>query len=143
KDHTLRVWDAESGRELVCLRGHQAVSGEQALYRNVYEDGVKSVGFSPNGRLIVSGSYDRTVRLWDWASASELACLTGHENGVTAVAFSPDGRHIVSASQDETIRLWEAVPDIPLTPLYRHPSPLTHLCFSPNGQMLVSGSLDG
>ena len=137
------MWDAETGTEAVCLRGHQPVSGAERLWRDVYQDGVKSLAFSPDGRRIVSGSYDRSVRLWDWTSGSELACLNGHESGVTAAAFSPDGRHMVSASEDETLRLWEAVPSVPLTPRHSHSARLTHLCFSPDARVLVSGSADG
>ena len=73
-----------------------------------YYKGVLSVSFSPDGRRIVSGSYDRTIRIWDAESGQELSKLEGHTAVVLSVSFSPDGRRIVSGSDDKTIRIWDA-----------------------------------
>ena len=94
QDKTVRVWDAESGVELACLRGHV---GE-----------VTSVSFDRSGRRIVSGSADNTVRVWDAESGVELARLRGHDHGVTSVSFDQSGRRIVSGSVDGTVRVWDA-----------------------------------
>jgi WD40 repeat protein len=67
-----------------------------------------SVAFSPDGRFLLSGSVDRTVRLWDAKSGVELAVMRGHDQGVTNVAFLPDGRHVISESWDKSVRLWDA-----------------------------------
>jgi WD40 repeat protein len=70
---------------------------------------VTSVAFSPDGRHIVSGSIDNTVRVWDAKTGhSVMDPLKGHSLGVTSVTFSPDGRHIVSGSADKTVRVWDA-----------------------------------
>ena len=69
---------------------------------------VTSVAFDAAGRRIVSGSRDKTVRVWDTASGLELACLRGHEDWVTNVAFDATGRRIVSRSGDKTARVWDA-----------------------------------
>jgi WD40 repeat protein len=60
---------------------------------------VNSVAFSPDGRLLASGSWDNTIRLWDAASGALLRTLEGHTNTVLSVAFSPDGRLLASASR--------------------------------------------
>jgi WD40 repeat protein len=57
----------------------------------------------------VSGSKDKTVRLWDVASGAHLNTLEGHATSVNSVAFSPDGTRVVSGSKDNTVRLWDAV----------------------------------
>ena len=67
-----------------------------------------SVAFSPDGRRIVSGSGDQTLRVWGAESGEEMLTLKGHSGTVTSVAFSPDGRRIISGSHDQTIKVWDA-----------------------------------
>ena len=68
-----------------------------------------SVALSPDGRHIVSGSYDKIVQVWDAQTGQQVGNpLQGHTSSVSSVAFSPDGRHIVSGSWDNTIRVWDA-----------------------------------
>ena len=67
------------------------------------------MAFSPDNRWVVTGSGDRTARLWDLKAADPAAqpiVLKGHERGVMAVAFSPDNRWVVTGSEDSTARLW-------------------------------------
>ncbi len=93
-DATVRVWDAVSGAELLCLRGHESM--------------VFDVSFSPDGQRLISGSWDKTVRVWNATSGAELLCLRGHEDRVCSVSFSPDGQRLVSVSLDDTVRTWDA-----------------------------------
>src|SRR5258706_240816 len=95
-DHTIRIWDAESGVAVgEPLKGHAG--------------GVKSVAYSPDGRHIISGSYDLTIRIWDAKTGAAVGDpLKGRTTSVWSVAYSPDGRHIISGSYDHTIRIWDA-----------------------------------
>ncbi|KIM26984.1 hypothetical protein M408DRAFT_72023, partial [Serendipita vermifera MAFF 305830] len=105
---------------------------------------VYSVVFSPDGRRIVSGSSDKTIRVWD-AQTGELIVepLQGHKNSVWSVAFSPDGRRIVSGSKDTTIRVWDSKTGLLVTgPFQGHQDSVTSVAFSPNGRQIVSGSYD-
>jgi WD40 repeat protein len=69
---------------------------------------VLSVAFSPDGTGIVSGSIDKTLRVWDSATGECTATLEGHTDWVMSVAFSPDGTGIVSGSGDKTVRVWDS-----------------------------------
>ncbi len=74
-----------------------------------HEATVNSAAFSPDGKLIVTASNDKTARLWDAGTGEVIRVLAGHEDGVNTAAFSPDGKRIVTASADKTARLWEVV----------------------------------
>ena len=72
-----------------------------------HTDRVRSVAFSPDGSLLASGSYDKTVLLWKVETGSRRAIHTGHKGGIVAVTFSPNGTRVISASLDGTVRLWD------------------------------------
>jgi hypothetical protein len=93
-DGTARVWDAENGRALANLTGHQ--------------NSVLTAAFSPDGKRVVTASSDKTARVWDAQSGRELATLIGHQDSVLTAAFSPDGKRVVTASHDKTARVWDA-----------------------------------
>jgi hypothetical protein len=68
---------------------------------------VRSVAFLPDGRTALSGSYDKTLALWDVAAGTRLRTFGGHVDRVTSVAVTPDGRTALSGSADSTVRLWD------------------------------------
>jgi hypothetical protein len=83
-----------------------------------HSDWVRSVAFSPNGDLLVSGSEDQTIRVWDLHDPyTEPIVLSGQAGRVLSVAFSPDGHIIASGNANHTIHLWD-LRDLIMTPLY-------------------------
>ena len=76
-----------------------------------HADTVWSVTMSPDGKTLISGSADKTIKLWDLATRRELATLTGHADPVWSVTVSPDGKTLASGSGDKTIRLYFAATD--------------------------------
>jgi WD40 repeat protein len=71
-----------------------------------HNEAVLSVAISPDGQTIVSGSGDRTIKIWRLATGELLHTLTGHSDVVYAVAISRDGKTIISGSGDQTIKVW-------------------------------------
>ena len=107
-----------------------------------HENGVNSVAISPDGQIIVSASWDNTVRLWDLNGNPIGKPFFGHQFGVNSVAFSPDGQTIVSGSNDETVRLWDLNGNPIGKPLTGHEDGVNSVAFSPDGQTIVSASYD-
>ncbi|MDN5274024.1 NB-ARC domain-containing protein [Chloroflexus sp. MS-CIW-1] len=103
---------------------------------------VTAVALSPDGRTIVSGSLDGTVKVWDAASGRLLRSLEGHTDAVLAVALSADGRTIVSGSADRTVKVWDAHDGRLLRSLEGHTHWVTAVALSADGRTIVSGSAD-
>jgi WD40 repeat protein len=105
-------------------------------------DRVTVARFSSDGKRLVTGSADMTVRLWDLERGYELMRFVGHTQPVTAVAISRDGRMVASGSADNSVRVWSTRDGRELRRLVGHSQFVSALAFSDDGLKLVSGSHD-
>ena len=108
-----------------------------------HSDAVSSVAISPDGRIALSGSRDKTIKLWDVATGREMKTFAGHSGDVNSVAFSPDGRTALSGSDDKTVKLWDVGTGHELKTFIGHSWPVHSVAFSPDGRIALSGCLDG
>jgi WD40 repeat protein len=106
---------------------------------------VRSVAFSPDGKLLAAGNRYHTVRVWDVATKKEIKTLTGHMSDVWSIAFSPDGKTLAAADTDwkkaSKVKLWD-------TTTWKErgaidvPGEILSIAYSPNGDWLAVGSWD-
>ncbi|KAG8778858.1 hypothetical protein FRC15_010507, partial [Serendipita sp. 397] len=129
---------------LVVEKGQKKSWGSRPSKLRGHVDGVSSVACSPDEHRIISGSYDRTIRIWDAETGAAVGePLEGHTDSIFSVAYSPDGRRIISGSDDRTIRIWDAETGAAVgEPLEGHTSWINSVAYSPDGHRIISGSHD-
>ena len=103
---------------------------------------VKSVAYSSQDSLLVSGGNDYAVKLWDTIASQSYATLEHHTDYIESVAFSPDGKIVASASRDKSIILWNPHKKEYIGVLNGHDSCVGCIAFSPDGRLLASGGWD-
>src|SRR5262249_14100482 len=119
-------WDAATGKEIRTLKDHS--------------DAVNSLAFSPDSRLLASGSADRAVKVWEAATGKRLYPLGEATDCEHAVARSPTGRPLAGAGVDKSIRVWtvSAREGKLVKSIFAHEGPITRLVYSPDGKTIYS-----
>eukprot|EP01050_Picozoa_sp_SAG11_P027195 SAG11_NODE_6790_length_1248_cov_1.752829_2_plen_162_part_00 len=106
-----------------------------------HDGDVYSVGFHPDGRHVVSGGYDHTVRVHDIVHGG-CKCFAGHTASVTATVFNTYGNLVVSGSKDATVRVWDIVSGVSIHTIDKHLGEVTSVALSKAGNQLLTASKD-
>ena len=136
-DKTVRVWDAETGRQRKIIKGY--VSGRDTYFA------IRNVVFSSDGSTLASSSADGSVQLWDAATGKSKKILSGHTDDVETLVFSPDGRTVVGgASEWNKIAVWVWNVDTGKhkDTFSSRTSGVSPVAFSPDGSILASSDQD-
>ena len=141
EDQTIKLWNVDINalqtlepdlQPFQVLRGHS--------------DRILSTTFSPDGKILASGSADRTIKLWNPHShlhiGKPIKTLQGHRSWVWRIAISPDSKFLASGSYDHTVKLWDLESGECLQTLQGHPSSVLAVTFSHDGKTLFSSGYD-
>jgi WD40 repeat protein len=167
-DQVIRLWDVTAGTELAALRGHRSevyvlayspdgaqlaagsatgdsplriwdIAGGTARILEGHSNVVHGVAWSADGRLLLSGGYDRTARVWDAATGTEQALLTGHERPVYGVAFHNDGATLISVDSSTIAKRWNVAGGGELATLPPFGRSAHCVAFSPGAAFAATG----
>jgi len=112
-DKTIRLWDVRKGECVQVMRDHthyiECLQFSPATLATIDTPDGKSYKGKPSygGNFLVSGSRDKTIKVWETATGQCILTLIGHDNWIRGVAFHPNGKYIISVSDDKSIRIWD------------------------------------
>jgi WD40 repeat protein len=131
-DEEIKIWNCSQDTTSI----YMTMSG--------HDDVVTSVMFSNDGKHVVSGSVDKTVRIWEVKRGKLESSMYGHTSAITAVAYSKDDVYVVSGSIDNTMRLWNVFDGVyQCVKVFRgHTNAVDSVEYSPDGKSIISGSED-
>jgi WD40 repeat protein len=146
------LWDVDSGRELLCLRGH----------RNANRNTFPEIAFNAEGTLLATGGSDATIKIWDVLAGDALAAskesaalssapnapayrqdldwLFGQQGAVLEIDYTPDSQFLVSCSQDGAVKLWDIANKRVVREFTGHGNNVRSVCISPDGELVAAGS---
>lgn len=129
-DKLIKLWDAETGKEIRTLKDHI--------------DAIYSIAFTPDGKRLVSGAADRSIKVWNPETGERLFTMSEPTDGVNSIAVSPDGKRIAAAGQDKTIRIWKLEDKGATleTSMIAHEDAILRILWSRDGKTLLSSSAD-
>eukprot|EP00277_Geminigera_cryophila_P046564 CAMPEP_0173079560 /NCGR_PEP_ID=MMETSP1102-20130122/15242_1 /TAXON_ID=49646 /ORGANISM="Geminigera sp., Strain Caron Lab Isolate" /LENGTH=312 /DNA_ID=CAMNT_0013951957 /DNA_START=207 /DNA_END=1145 /DNA_ORIENTATION=+ len=128
-DRTCKVWNTNTGEELLTLEGHKNV--------------VYAIAFNnPYGDKVITGSFDKTCKVWNANTGELYSTLRGHATEIVCLSFNPQGNIIATGSMDNTAKLWDVDTGAELCTLLGHTAEIVSLSFNQTGDKLITGSFD-
>lgn len=128
-DHVVRIWDAESAKEIHAFNGHRST--------------ISRLAFCPDGSKIASAGAKGVVKTWVLDDDRETSTFFGHTNAVCCLCFNKKGTRVISGGRDNSIRIWDAATGEELLHLDEHTSPITQISLDQTDELLLTSSQDG
>lgn len=129
EDGLLHLWDAKTGKSLRTMKGHA--------------NGVLTLAYAPDGKLLASAGHDKVIRLWEPATGAAKGRLAGHADSVYALAFSPDGKTLASGGQGGQLRLWDSATGKAIASVEADNNYVAVIAYSPDGKLLIEAGSEG
>ncbi len=123
-----QLWDVERGKLIREFGGHTDI--------------LHDAEFSPDGRLLATAGYDRSIRIWEVATGRLVRTIVGHNGAIFALAFDPAGQVLASASADQTVKLWRVSDGLRLDTLNQPQGELNAVAFTPDGTHILAAGND-
>lgn len=128
-DKSVTLWEVSTGKQSVCLKGHQ--------------EPITAIAFAPDGRRVATGDFAGVVKLWDAVSGRESVTLKRHGGLIRWVTFSPDGRLVATTDGSLAVRLWNSGTGSELQPIKLDGTALLRAWFFPSGKRILVAAKDG
>ncbi|NEP71779.1 MAG: TIR domain-containing protein [Okeania sp. SIO2G4] len=128
--------------EVIDALQQSVYSGSESNRLQGHKNSIRSLSFSPDGKILASGSDDKQIKLWNMETGAEIRTFSGHDRSVISVCFSADGKILASAGKDKKIKLWDVETGKEIDTFSGHTDWINSMNFSPDGKILVSGSKD-
>lgn len=129
------LWNITEHARSALLPGHRYIRGGRQV--------VTALTFSPDGAVLVSGGWDKTVKVWGVLNTNLIADIPAHGAWVSDLAFSPNGKLLASVSADQTVKLWDTGTWRLKSTLKGHTQPVLSVAFSPDSRSLTTCGEDG
>jgi WD40 repeat protein len=133
---TLFVWGV-----MKKVQAYEVETGK-LRYELTHDESCHGVRFSPDGRYVVTASWDKTVRIWDYLTGESVAQPIQHPDWVFDAHFHPDGRHLLTTCRDGRARVWDWQAARLVSPAFEHRDEVLSAAFTPDGRWVVTASLD-
>ncbi len=123
------------------LAAQDTLSRPSMTLKGHVED-IEVITYSPDGKLIASGGWDRTIRIWDAKTGAEVKNFRAHDASVSCLAYSRDSKYIISGSRDNSVKIWDSAWGLKYN-LYGHQNIINTVVLDPKVRFAYSGSADG
>lgn len=139
---TLKIWNLDEREAKDLSVGGSPIYDVMDEPDPLEHQTIRTLAVLPDNKRVITGSTDKTLKIWDLKTWAHLHTLSGHSNSVQSVAVTQDGNYAVSGSADRTVRIWDLIKNKLVSTLVGHTESVSSVSLTPCNSYIVSASLD-